>query len=100
MKQNKARSTQGSGALILMEQLLYKNIKIIADRSTISKINHKESVLWGSIILDYGQYCCRYKSGRKGDWFLGCFAARKQVITIYLLCDVSHPKLDFSDLGT
>ena len=101
MKQNKTRPTQGSVATYLDGITpIQKQQDCRWLDQLFQKLTRKEAVLWGSSILGYGQYRYRYKSGREGDWFLGGFAARKQAITIYLLCDLSHPELDFFDLGT
>ena len=65
----------------------------------MERLTGEKAVLWGSSILGYGSYRYRYKSGREGDWFLCGFAARKQAISLYLLCDLNHKELDFSGLG-
>jgi hypothetical protein len=100
MNQNKTRPSQGSVASYLnlitpvQKQEDYRWLHQLMERLTGEK-----AVLWGSSILGYGSYRYRYKSGREGDWFLCGFAARKQAISLYLLCDLNHKELDFSGLG-
>lgn len=55
--------------------------------------------MWGTSIVGFGEYHYRYKTGREGDWFLTGFAPRKQALTLYLMCDLSHDGLNFDGLG-
>lgn len=55
--------------------------------------------LWGKSIVGFGEYHYIYKSGREGDWFLTGFSPRKQALSLYLMCDLSHDGLDFKGLG-
>lgn len=61
---------------------------------------NEKPVVWGENIIGYGSYDYKYKSGRKGTWFLSGFAPRKQAITLYLMCDLEHEWLPFENLGT
>jgi len=61
---------------------------------------NEKPVVWGENIIGYGSYDYKYKSGRKGTWFLSGFAPRKQAITLYLMCDLEHKWLPFENLGT
>lgn len=101
MNQNKTRPTSASVhsyiQKITPEQ---KQLDCRTLDSMMERITKNKATLWGSSIIGYGSYHYKYKSGREGDWFLCGFAARKQAITIYLLCDLEHPNLDFTDLGT
>lgn len=100
MNQNKTRPTEVSvidflDQLPLNRQSDCRQLDVMMEQLTGTKAK-----LWGKDILGYGQYHYRYKSGREGDWFLCGFAARKQTLTLYLLCDLSHKDIDFSNLGT
>jgi hypothetical protein len=65
----------------------------------MGKITQAEPHLWGTSIIGFGEYHYKYKTGREGDWFLTGFAPRKQALTLYLMCDLSHDGLDFTGLG-
>ena len=65
----------------------------------IKKITGKEGVLWGDSIIGFGKYHYKYKSGREGDWFLTGFSPRKNLLTLYLSCDLSHDDFSFERLG-
>ena len=100
MNQNKTRPTEASvinflDKLPVNRQSDCRQLDVMMEQLTGTKAK-----LWGKDILGYGQYHYRYKSGREGDWFLCGFAARKQALTLYLLCDLSHQDIDFSNLGT
>ena len=63
------------------------------------EVTQSEASLWGTSIIGFGEYHYKYKTGREGDWFLCGFSPRKQALTLYLMCDLSHDGLDFSGLG-
>ena len=65
----------------------------------MSKITAEEPKLWGTSIIGFGDYHYKYKSGREGDWFLTGFSPRKNALTVYLMCDLSHEDLNFDGLG-
>lgn len=100
MNQNKTRPTQGSVASYLdLINPAQKQEDCRWLHQLMERLTGEKAVLWGSSILGYGSYHYRYKYGREGDWFLCGFAARKQAISLYLLCDLNHKDLDFTDLG-
>jgi len=41
--------------------------------------------MWGTSIVGFGNYRCKYKSGRELDWFPIGFSPRKQNLTLYLV---------------
>lgn len=41
--------------------------------------------MWGTSIVGFGSYKCRYASGRECDWFLTGFAPRKGNLSIYVM---------------
>ena len=41
--------------------------------------------MWGPGIVGFGNYHCKYASGREIDWFLAGFAPRKQNLTLYIM---------------
>lgn len=50
--------------------------------------------MWGSSIVGFGSYHCKYESGREGDWFLTGFSPRKQNLTLYLMAEFEqYPEL-------
>ena len=65
----------------------------------MEKITSSQGVLWGTSIIGFGDYHYKYASGREGDWFLTGFSPRKNALTLYLMCDISHQSIDFSTLG-
>lgn len=65
----------------------------------MSEIAQAPAHLWGTSIIGFGEYHYKYKTGREGDWFLVGFSPRKQALTLYLMCDLSHDGLDFTGLG-
>lgn len=100
MKQNKTQRTNKSVKLFLdqiePEQKRKDSYEIV---DLLSKITKEEAKLWGTSIIGFGEYHYKYKSGREGDWFLTGFSPRKNNITLYLMCDLSHDELNFEGLG-
>ena len=100
MKQNKTQRTDNSVSLFLdqiePEQKRKDSHALVA---LMSKITAEEPKLWGTSIIGFGDYHYKYKSGREGDWFLTGFSPRKNALTVYLMCDLSHEGLDFDGLG-
>ena len=100
MKQNKTQRTDNSVSLFLdqiePEQKRKDSHALVA---LMSKITAEEPKLWGTSIIGFGDYHYKYKNGREGDWFLTGFSPRKNALTVYLMCDLSHEGLDFDGLG-
>ncbi|MEK9613992.1 MAG: DUF1801 domain-containing protein [Flavobacteriaceae bacterium] len=65
----------------------------------MERLTGKSGILWGTSIIGFGNYHYKYKSGREGDWFLTGFSPRKNALTLYLMCDISHQAFDFKSLG-
>ena len=100
MKQNKTQKTNESISLFLTsvteEQKREDSYTLL---NLMREITQAEPHLWGTSIIGFGEYHYKYKTGREGDWFLTGFAPRKQALTLYLMCDLSHDGLDFTGLG-
>ena len=100
MKQNKTQRTDNSVSLFLdqiePEQKRNDSFTLV---DLMSKITSEEPKLWGTSIIGFGEYHYKYKSGREGDWFLTGFSPRKNALTVYLMCDLSHEDLNFDGLG-
>ena len=100
MKQNKTQRTDNSVSLFLdqiePEQKRKDSYALVA---LMSKITAEEPKLWGTSVIGFGDYHYKYKSGREGDWFLTGFSPRKNALTVYLMCDLSHEGLNFDGLG-
>ena len=100
MKQNKTQRTDNSVSLFLdqiePEQKRKDSYALVA---LMSKITAEKPKLWGTSIIGLGDYHYKYKSGREGDWFLTGFSPRKNALTVYLMCDLSHEDLNFDGLG-
>ena len=100
MSTNKTKPTTRSVELLL-DNLIPKQRK--KDSWTLyrlmEKITGSQGVLWGTSIIGFGDYHYKYGSGREGDWFLTGFSPRKNALTLYLMCDISHEFIDFSTLG-
>lgn len=100
MKQNKTQRTDNSVSLFLdqiePEQKRKDSHALVA---LMSQITAEKPKLWGTSIIGFGDYHYKYKSSREGDWFLTGFSPRKNALTVYLMCDLSHEGLDFDGLG-
>ena len=100
MKKNKTQRTDNSVSLFLdqiePEQKRNDSFTLV---DLMSKITSEEPKLWGTSIIGFGDYHYKYKSGREGDWFLTGFSSRKNALTVYLMCDLSHEDLNFDGLG-
>ena len=100
MSTNKTKPTTRSVELFLDDLIPEQRKK---DSWTLyrlmEKITGSQGVLWGTSIIGFGDYHYKYASGREGDWFLTGFSHRKNALTLYLMCDISHESIDFSTLG-
>lgn len=100
MTQNKTQKTNENVRLFLSsvaeEQKREDSYTLL---NLMREITQVEPHLWGTSIVGFGEYHYRYKTGREGDWFLTGFAPRKQALSLYLMCDLSHDGLDFTGLG-
>lgn len=100
MSTNKTKPTTRSVKLFLDDLIPEQRKK---DSWTLyrlmEKITSSQGVLWGTSIIGFGDYHYKYASGREGDWFLTGFTPRKNALTLYLMCDISHESIDFSTLG-
>lgn len=100
MKQNKTQRTENSVSLFLDQiEPEHKRKDSHALVALMSKITAEEPKLWGTSIIGFGDYHYKYKSGREGDWFLTGFSPRKNALTVYLMCDLSHEGLNFDGFG-
>ena len=100
MKQNKTQKTNESIRLFLSsvpENQKRQDCKTLLH--LIGEITQATPHMWGTTIIGFGEYHYKYKTGREGDWFLVGFSPRKQALTLYLMCDLSHDGLDFTGLG-
>ncbi len=100
MSTNKTKPTTRSVKLFLDDLIPEQRKK---DSWTLyrlmEKITSSQGVLWGTSNIGFGDYHYKYASGREGDWFLTGFSPRKNALTLYLMCDISHQSIDFSTLG-
>lgn len=100
MSTNKTKPTTRSVELFLDDLIPEQRKK---DSWTLyrlmEKITGSQGVLWGTSIIGFGDYHYKYGSGREGDCFLTGFSPRKNALTLYLMCDISHEFIDFSTLG-
>lgn len=100
MKENKTQKTNENVALFLSsieEEQKREDCHSLLEM--MQEITQAPPNMWGTSIVGFGEYHYKYKSGREGDWFLTGFAPRKQALTLYLMCDLSHDGLDFDGLG-
>ena len=100
MKENKTQKTNDNVTLFLssIEEEQKRN-DCLSLLKMMQEITQAPPNMWGTSIVGFGEYHYKYKSGREGDWFVTGFAPRKQALTLYLMCDLSHDGLDFNDLG-
>ena len=100
MKANKTQKTSENVEWFLSsineEQKRLDCLKLL---DIMRNITQAPPAMWGTSIVGFGEYHYRYKTGREGDWFLTGFAPRKQALTLYLMCDLSHDGLNFDGLG-
>ena len=100
MKQNKTQKTNENVEWFLSSlDQKQKREDSYTLLNLMQEITQEPPHLWGKSILGFGEYHYIYKSGREGDWFLTGFSPRKQALTLYLMCDLSHDGLDFKGLG-
>ena len=100
MKQNKTQRTKESVRLFLSsiaEEQKQRDCYTLLN--LMGEITQAPAHLWGTTIVGFGEYHYKYKTGREVDWFLVGFSPRKQALTLYLMCDLSHDGLDFTGLG-
>lgn len=57
----------------------------VALMGIMKEITGKQPKMWGTSIVGFGKYHYKYKSGRKGDWFITGFAPRRRNLTIYIM---------------
>ena len=100
MKANKTQKTSENVEWFLSsiseEQKRLDCLKLL---DIMQDLTQAPPAMWGTGIVGFGEYHYRYKTGREGDWFLTGFAPRKQALTLYLMCDLSHDGLNFDGLG-
>lgn len=100
MKENKTQKTSENVEWFLSsiseEQKRLDCLKLL---DIMQDLTQAPPAMWGTSIVGFGEYHYRYKTGREGDWFLTGFAPRKQALTLYLMCDLSHDGLNFDGLG-
>ncbi|MGB1445837.1 MAG: DUF1801 domain-containing protein [Flavobacteriaceae bacterium] len=100
MKENKTKQTNENVEWFLSsieEDQKREDCQNLLD--IMQEITQQPPKMWGTSIVGFGEYHYKYKTGREGDWFLTGFAPRKQALTLYLMCDLSHDGLDFEGLG-
>lgn len=100
MKENKTKQTNENVEWFLSsieEDQKREDCQNLLD--IMQEITQQAPKMWGTSIVGFGEYHYKYKTGREGDWFLTGFAPRKQALTLYLMCDLSHDGLDFEGLG-
>ena len=100
MKANKTQKTSENVEWFLSsiseEQKRLDCLKLL---DIMQDLTQAPPAMWGTSIVGFGEYHYRYKTGREGDWFMTGFAPRKQALTLYLMCDLSHDGLNFDSLG-
>ncbi len=100
MKKNKTQKTSENVEWFLTsiseDEKRLDSLKLL---DIMQDITQAPPTMWGTSIVGFGEYHYKYKSGREGDWFLTGFAPRKQALTLYLMCDLSHDGLNFDGLG-
>lgn len=63
----------------------------------MERLTGAKGQMWGTSIVGFGEFHYKYKTGREGDWFITGFSPRKNALTLYLMCDISH--ISFDGLG-
>ncbi len=51
----------------------------------MQEITGAPAKMWGTSIIGFGAYRCKYPSGRELDWFLTGFSPRKGKLTLYVM---------------
>ena len=63
----------------------------------MERLTGAKGQMWGTSIIGFGEYHYKYQSGKEADWFITGFSPRKNALTLYLMCDISH--ISFEGLG-
>lgn len=56
----------------------------------MQSVTRAKPKLWGSSLVGFGSYRCRYPSGRECDWFLAGFSPRKHSLSIYIMAGLER----------
>ena len=60
----------------------------------MKKVTGQEPKMWGSSIIGFGQYHCKYESGQEGDFMAAGFSPRKAKRSLYIMGGIeNYPKL-------
>jgi hypothetical protein len=51
----------------------------------MKEVTKAQPKMWGSSVIGFGNYRCKYDSGRELDWFLTGFSPRKGKLTLYIM---------------
>tara|TARA_B110000879_G_scaffold106054_1_gene142784 strand:+ start:3471 stop:3917 length:447 start_codon:yes stop_codon:yes gene_type:complete len=61
---------------------------------SMKKVTGQEPKMWGSSIIGFGQYHCKYESGQEGDFMAAGFSPRKAKRSLYIMGGIeNYPKL-------
>ncbi|MEQ1822585.1 MAG: DUF1801 domain-containing protein [Fimbriimonadaceae bacterium] len=63
------------------------------------EITGEKPVMWGKVIIGFGQYRYKYATGREGDWMKVGFSPKKANLTIYLMDGVENHAENLAKLG-
>ena len=81
--------TKQTDASVDAHLLTVENEKRRADtivvKDMMTRITGLKPAMWGDSLIGFGTYHYKYKSGREGDWPITAVAARKQVLTVYIM---------------
>jgi hypothetical protein len=65
----------------------------------MSRATGAKPKMWGSAIVGFGSYHCRYASGRECDWMVMGFSPRKDSLSLYLTCGLERLAPQLRKLG-
>lgn len=63
------------------------------------RITGAKPKMWGGSIIGFGDYRCKYPSGRELDWFIAGFSPRKANLTLYLMSGFDGQERLLKQLG-
>ncbi len=65
----------------------------------MEKVSGSKPVMWGEMMVGFGNFHYKYASGREGNFYLTGFAPRKQHITLYTNIKVDQSNTLLKSLG-
>ena len=100
MAENKTKETKASVDKFI-NSIKDENIRTDCFQITslMKEVIKEKPKMWGANMVGFGNYHCKYKSGREGDFSPTGFSPRKQNLTLYLMSGFDHLEELMEKLG-